>query len=128
MCSSDLLGGAPTPVLRLSAGEVGEIALDRPVVIGRAPQALGPDPDEEVLLVPVPSPHHEISSTHLEIRPGVPDPLVPTVTDLGSTNGTLVIRPGRAPETLRPGVPAALAPGVIVDLGDGLTIELGLGA
>lgn len=120
--------GAPsrTPVVvRLSCAEVDDLPLDRPIILGRAPQAIGLDPAETPRLVAVPSPHHEISSTHLEIRPGptgAEDDAV--VTDLGSTNGTLLVLPGEAPLTLRPGVPHELRPGALVDLGDGLTIEV----
>ena len=57
-------------------------------------------------MVTVPSPHQEISSTHCEIRPGAGvDHGAAVVTDLGSTNGTVLVQPGLGPEDLRPGVP-----------------------
>ena len=113
MCSSDLL----------STGE--EAPVDRPIVLGRAPRALGIDPDEQPLLLAVPSPHHEISSTHVEIRPGAgADHGAAVAVDLGSTNGTVVTVPGLPPEALRPGIPVQLLPGAVVDIGDGLTIEV----
>jgi len=73
----------------------------------------------------VPSPNQEISSTHLEIRPGSGvDHGTAIVTDMGSTNGTVLVQPGLAPEDLQPGIPVQLIPGAIVDLGDGVTISV----
>ena len=70
-------------------------------------------------------PHQEISSTHLEIRPGSgADQGSAVVTDLGSTNGTLVIQPGLPPEDLHPGIAVQLLPGAVVDLGEGVTIQV----
>ncbi len=110
------------PVARLvfSSGEV--VDVDRPLVVGRAPQPRG---DEGARLVTVPSPHQEISSTHLEIRPGSgADHGSAVVTDLGSTNGTLVVQPGLPPEDLQPGIAVQLVPGAVVDLGEGVTIQV----
>ena len=110
------------PVARLvfSSGEV--VDVDRPLVVGRAPQ---PRDDDGARLVTVPSPHQEISSTHLEIRPGSgADQGSAVVTDLGSTNGTLVIQPGLPPEDLHPGIAVQLLPGAVVDLGEGVTIQV----
>ena len=109
--------------LSFSSGE--EIDVDRLVVIGRAPDAGRFAPDDEPLLVQVPSPHSEISATHVEVRPGSGDDhRWAFVTDLGSTNGTLVVEPGERPEELRPGVPVRLQVGTMIDLGDGLTIRV----
>ena len=73
----------------------------------------------------MPSPHQEISSTHLEIRPGSgADHGSAVVTDLGSTNGTLVVQPGLPAEDLQPGIAVQLLPGAIVDLGEGVTIQV----
>ena len=126
----DLAAAAPVqpvvPVARLtfSTGEV--VDVDRPVVVGRAPEARRSTSTEEPHLVPVTSPQQEISSTHLEIRPGSgADHGTAVVTDLGSTNGTVVLQPGLPPEDLRPGVPVPLLPGAVVDLGDGVTIQVG---
>jgi len=91
-------------------------------VIGRAPEPRRIFSGDEPRLVTVPSPAHEISSTHLEIRPG-PDGR-PVVTDLGSTNGTVLVQPGSAPEDLQPGYPVELVNGAIVDLGDGVSIKV----
>ena len=115
---------ATAPVARLvfSSGEV--VDVDRPVVVGRAPRLRG-DGDDEARLVTVPSPQQEISSTHLEIRPGSgADHGAAVVTDLGSTNGTLVVQPGLPAEDLQPGIAVQLLPGAIVDLGEGVTIQV----
>jgi pSer/pThr/pTyr-binding forkhead associated (FHA) protein len=76
-------------------------------------------------VVTVPSPHQEISSTHLEIRPGEgADQGSAVVTDLGSTNGTVVVQPGLPAEDLRPGIGVQLIPGATIDLGEGVTIQV----
>jgi hypothetical protein len=80
---------------------------------------------EQPRLVTVPSPHLEISSTHIEVRPGSgADHGSAVVTDLGSTNGTVVVQPGLGPEDLSPGVTMQLIPGAIIDIGDGVTIQV----
>lgn len=113
----------PVAVLAFSSGEAVEV--DRVVLVGRAPTARGSSAEQPHLLR-VPSPQQEISSTHLEIRPGSgADHGSAVVTDLGSTNGTVLVQPGLAPEDLRPGVPVQLVPGAVVDLGDGVTISVG---
>ena len=112
-----------TPVARLvfSSGEV--VDVDRVLVVGRAPDAGRVGGEEQVRLVTVPSPHHEISSTHLEIRPGTgADHGSAVVTDLGSTNGTVVVQPGLPAEDLQPGTAVQLIPGATIDLGEGVTI------
>lgn len=112
----------PVGRLVLSTGET--IDVDRPVLVGRAPVA-DRSGEGEPLLVPVASPQQEISATHLEIRPGSgADHGAAVVTDLGSTNGTVVRQPGLPPDELRPGVAVQLIPGAVVDLGDGLTIKV----
>jgi pSer/pThr/pTyr-binding forkhead associated (FHA) protein len=113
------------PVARLEFSSGERIDVDRVVIVGRAPEAGRFTTTQQPLLVTVPSPHQEISSTHLEIRPGSGvDHGAAVVTDLGSTNGTVLVQPGLGPEELRPGVPVQLIPGAIIDLGDGLTIRV----
>jgi pSer/pThr/pTyr-binding forkhead associated (FHA) protein len=115
---------APGAVARLlfSHGEV--VDVDRAIVVGRAPDA-GRFGSDRTRLVTVPSPHQEISSTHLEIRPGTgPDHGSAVVTDLGSTNGTVVAQPGLPAEDLRPGIAVSLVPGATIDLGEGVTIQV----
>jgi hypothetical protein len=119
--------GRPVARLLFSSGDVADV--DRVVLVGRAPDRdrvrSGDGPGAEPLLVAVPSPRQEISSTHLEVRPGAgPDLGLAVVTDLGSTNGTLLTQPGLPPEDLKAGVGVQLVPGAVLDLGDGLTIRV----
>jgi hypothetical protein len=115
--------GAGVARLIFSSGEVVEV--DRAVVIGRAPAAGRVSPEEELRLVTGPSPHHEISSTHLEVRPGAgADQGSAVVTDLGSTNGTVLVQPGQPAEDLRPGIAVQVTPGATIDLGEGVTIQV----
>jgi hypothetical protein len=113
------------PVARLQISNGDEVDVDRAIVIGRAPEARRFNDTEQPLLVTVPSPHLEISSTHIEVRPGTgADHGSAVVTDLGSTNGTVLVQPGLGPEDLAPGVAVQLIPGAIIDLGDGVTIKV----
>jgi hypothetical protein len=113
----------PVAALLLSTGD--RIDVDRVVILGRAPEARRFSSTEQPRLVTVPSPQQEISSTHVEIRPGTgADHGTAVVTDLGSTNGTVLVQPGLPPESLVPGIPVQLLPGAVVDLGDGLTITV----
>jgi hypothetical protein len=121
--TGDTQGGAAVARLIFSSGEV--VDVDRVVVVGRAPDAGRIGGEEQVRLVTVPSPHQEISSTHLEIRPGTgADHGSAVVTDLGSTNGTVVVQPGLPAEDLRPGIGVQMVPGSTVDLGEGVTIQV----
>jgi hypothetical protein len=116
-------GDGPVARLTFSSGET--VDVDRPVVVGRAPEHGRFGGDEQTRLVTVPSPHQEISSTHLEVRPGTgADHGSAVVTDLGSTNGTVVAQPGLPAEDLRPGVAVRLVPGATIDLGEGVTIQV----
>jgi hypothetical protein len=113
------------PVARLEISNGDEVDVDRAVVIGRAPEARRFNDTEQPRLITVPSPHLEISSTHIEVRPGTgADHGTAVVTDLGSTNGTVLVQPGLGPEDLAPGVAVQLIPGAIIDLGDGVTIKV----
>ena len=113
------------PVARLHFSHGEEIAVDRVVLIGRAPEARRFSAADRPRLVTVPSPLQEISSTHLEVRPGSGADLgSAVVTDLGSTNGTTLTLPGLAAEELQPGIAVQLLPGSRIDLGDGLSISV----
>jgi FHA domain len=113
----------PVARLNFSSGEV--VDVDRVVIVGRAPEARRFTSTEQPRLVTVPSPNQEISSTHLEVRPGSGvDHGTAVVTDLGSTNGTMLLSPGLPPEELSPGIAVQLIPTAIIDLGDGLTIQV----
>jgi pSer/pThr/pTyr-binding forkhead associated (FHA) protein len=102
-----------------------QVLVDRVILIGRAPEARRFDSTEQPHLVTVPSRLHEISSTHVEVRPGSgADQGSAVVTDMGSTNGTVLVQPGLGPEDLKPGIAVQLVPGAIINLGDGVTIQV----
>jgi hypothetical protein len=109
----------PRPVLgrlRFSSGD--EVTLDRGVLMGRKPAEGRQVGGERPHLVKLSSPQHDISRTHLEVRL---DGWHVLVTDLDSTNGTLVAQPGRPQERLRPGQPTMIEPGTMVVLADDVT-------
>jgi hypothetical protein len=111
---------APRPVLgvlRLSTGAV--VTLDRGVVMGRSPRTdfAGAAGEQRPHVVTLPSADGDISRTHLRVTLNGWHVLV---TDLNSTNGTLVALPGRDPEQLRPGEPVPIKPGTVVTLADGI--------
>ncbi|WP_193614627.1 hypothetical protein [Nocardioides lijunqiniae] len=113
------------PVARLIVSSGDTVEVDRVVLIGRAPEARRFTVTEQPRLVTVPSPLHEISSTHVEVRPGTgADHGSAVVTDMGSTNGTVLVQPGLGPEDLKPGIAVQLIPGAIINLGDGVTIQV----
>lgn len=107
---------------RVSVGAHAEpIALDRPCVVGRRPSApripQGPAPR----LVRVASPLKEVSATHLEVRQLGSSVIV---TDLRSTNGSVVLVPGSVPRKLRQGESVVVSPGTLVDIGDDNIIQI----
>lgn len=101
----------------VSTGE--EIPLDRPVVLGRKPRVSRVGSGAVPRLVAVPSPEQDISRSHLEIRPEGASVLV---VDLGSTNGTTLLRPGQLPVRLHPNEAVLVVEGDTVDLGEGVTV------
>jgi hypothetical protein len=104
-------------VLRASDGTTAEV--DRAVLVGRAPSAQRSNARTPRLMV-VPSPGHDISRTHLEVAV---EGWTVTVTDLHSTNGTILVRPGgvdRQPLPAGEAVPVEL--GSVVELGDGISV------
>jgi hypothetical protein len=104
-------------VLRASDGSIAE--LDRPVLIGRAPSGDRSD-SRAPRLMTVPSPNHDISRTHLEVAA---EDWQIVVTDLNSTNGTLLIRPGAVDrQQLTPGEPVTVQLGTVMELGDGVSV------
>lgn len=116
--------GIPTPArLVLSTGLV--VPLDRAVLLGRAPQVARVSNRELPRLITVPSPQQDISRTHAEVRVEGDHVLV---TDLDSTNGVHVARPGEGARRLHPGEPSVVALDELVDLGDGVTFSLERGS
>src|SRR5690625_1140683 len=108
------------PKIVLSTGMA--VALDRPILLGRAPQVSRVKNDEMPRLITVESPNHDISRTHAEVRMSGSEIVV---TDLTSTNGVLLTRPGAVAERLKPGEPTAVEAGAVVDLGEGVTFVVG---
>jgi resuscitation-promoting factor RpfA len=106
---------APAKLL-MSTGLV--VSLNRPVLIGRAPQVTRVTGNEIPRLITVASPNQDISRTHCEVRMDGDDVVV---TDLRSTNGVLLLRQGVGAQRLHPGEPTVVEPGVVVDLGEGVT-------
>jgi hypothetical protein len=106
-------------VLLPSSG--GRIEVDRPVVIGRAPAANRVSGDQLPRLLTVPSPSHDISRTHVQVAP---ENGRMVVTDLNSTNGTILVSPDGRRTDLRPGVGVPIEVGSVIDLGDGITIAV----
>ncbi|TFD85822.1 FHA domain-containing protein [Cryobacterium lactosi] len=104
---------------RLATGE--ELLLDRVYRIGRSPRPRRVQAGELVELVEVTSAASIVSASHLEIRQ---DGDAVVVTDLGSTNGTMVhFALGRS-QRLRSDASLTVLPGTTVDIGDGNLIEI----
>lgn len=116
---------APTPETAASASfRVGSRPMERidaPVYVGRQPRSPRVTGPMLPRLVRVDSPSREVSATHVELRPtgeGV------VLTDLESTNGTVVRRPGLGVRRLASGESLTVAPGTLIDIGDGNVIEI----
>ncbi|MGJ4842993.1 FHA domain-containing protein [Leifsonia sp. Le1] len=105
--------------IRLASGEVFD--LDLPVLIGRRPSAPRIEQGAPPRLVAVASPEHEVSSTHVRIEQEG-DAVV--VTDLRSTNGTVVTAAAGTESRLRPGQSVVVLAGATVEIGDGNIIEI----
>lgn len=96
-------------------------SLEAPAFVGRhpsTPRVLG---SRAVRLVRVPSPGREVSATHASFRQ---EGGAVVVTDLGSTNGTVVEAAGTEPVALRPGDSMVVLPGGRVLLGDSIVVEI----
>lgn len=110
----------PRPVMAvLRAGNGSTAEVDRAILVGRAPSAQRSNARSPRLMT-VPSPGHDISRTHLEVAP---EGWTIVVTDLHSTNGTILVRPGgvdRQPLPAGESVPVEL--GSVVELGDGISV------
>lgn len=102
-------------------GDRAPVSLDIPALVGRRPMAPRIPGRELPRLVRVSSPLSEVSGTHLEVRQ---DGASVVVTDLRSTNGTVVRMPGARPLKLRQGESVVVRPGTLVDIGDGNILEI----
>lgn len=101
----------------LSTGRT--VELERPVVIGRRPKSVRTSGAELPTLVAVESPEQDISRSHVEIRAEGEHVLV---TDLDTTNGTVLLRAGQEPVRLHPNEPTMVITGDVLDIGDGVTV------
>lgn len=97
------------------------VLLDVAAYVGRSPSSPRIRNGELPKLIRVQSPGGEVSGTHLEIRQLGTSVIV---TDLRSTNGSIVSVPGSAPRSLRQGEAMVVTPGTLVDIGDGNVIEI----
>lgn len=104
---------------RLPGGD--ERRLDVVYYLGRRPRSPRITDGTPPRLISVTSGTSAVSGTHLEIRQEG-DSVV--VTDLGSTNGTIVIPPHGRKQRLGSGQSLAVVPGTAVDIGDGNIIEI----
>lgn len=111
--ASDLAGFG-----RVVSVDGGQVEIRGTVVIGRAPSGL---PDEDCQLLRVPSPDRSVSRNHVVLR--VVDDLV-FGCDLGSHNGTALIRQGQSTVPLPKDPPRRLRHGDVLDLGLGCTVRL----
>ncbi|ANF30583.1 hypothetical protein A0130_01855 [Leifsonia xyli] len=103
---------------RLPSGDT--LALDAPLLVGRRPTSQRVESGLAPRLVTVASPTQEVSSTHARIEQAG-DAVV--VTDLRSTNGTVVTGPAGS-RRLRPGESVVVLAGAMVEIGDGNIIEI----
>jgi hypothetical protein len=97
------------------------IPLDAPCYIGRRPSPPRVVSGAHPRLLRVPSPAKEVSATHLEVRQRGSSVII---TDLKSTNGSIVMIPGSVPRKLRQGESVVVSPGTLVDIGDGNILQV----
>ena len=115
--TSDRLSSQSDAAAATLVSSTGEVThLYGPVLIGRAPRG---DNGEDIMRVP--SPGQDISRTHVKVAPGQ---WGIEVTDMHSTNGTVVCRIGQEPLQLESGQTVDLSIGDSVDLGDGVVITI----
>ena len=124
-CSQPLMGvfsyvrRPALATLTLSTGAAVEVAGD--VVVGRAPQPQPGDDPHVVTLIAVPSHHHKVSRSHLMLTTSGWSILAQ---DLGSSNGTVLARPGATPVLLGAGMPTPVFREDLMDIGDGVTLRI----
>lgn len=113
--------GAGPAYYAFRLGESEPVLLDRPCTIGRLPSSPRIPTGVIPRLVRVHSPSKEVSASHLEIRQ-LGGSVV--ITDLRSTNGSIVMLPGSVPRKLRQGESVVVSPGTLVDIGDGNVLQI----
>lgn len=108
------------PVLGAVTTEYGDkVPLRAPIIVGRAPARPEDDPEAELLRVP--SPGHDISRSHVRISGR---DWVIEVTDLHSTNGTVVTTSDGQTFRLAAGQTVTVGIGDQIDLGDGQLLTI----
>jgi hypothetical protein len=103
------VGVVPRLVLEVGPGEV--VPLDQPVVLGRRVATV---PGRRAVLLD--DPGRSVSREHAALRPTGDGGLV--VEDLGSANGTVVVRASGAQEASIGGAQVVVRPGDVVMVGD----------
>ena len=106
-------------VLRVSSGATA--VLDADILIGRLPQGTSSTAAQSPRLLAVPSPGKAISKTHCAVRVEGWDI---RVEDLGSTNGTFLLRAGEEPRRVPEHQQLFLRIGDVIDIGDGTTLTV----
>jgi hypothetical protein len=114
--------GVSTAHYAFRVGPAGRpVRLDVVAYLGRGPKPRRVFSGEPPRLIRVESPTSEVSNTHLEIRQLGASVVL---TDLHSTNGSIVVVPGSTPHRLRQGESMVVTPGTLVDIGDGNVVEI----
>ena len=106
------------PAIRLALSTGREVVVDRPLLVGRAPQARNASGASLPILVTVDDEY--VSSTHLEVRLEG-DSLV--VTDV-SSNGTVLKRPDAPAVPMRRGEPTEVSDGAVLQISDDISISV----
>ena len=114
----------PAAIIRHYEVQIGESvlsALEVPVILGRRPRAARIIQDVSPRLIVVDSPQKLVSASHLSIRQ-LGSSLV--VTDLHTTNGSMVTAPGSPARRMRQGESVVVTAGTQVDIGDGINLYI----
>ncbi|MDH6236471.1 FHA domain-containing protein [Cryobacterium sp. CG_9.6] len=113
--------GAPFELYGFRLPDGTERRLDTVYLLGRRPTPPRVGAGRPSRLITLASRTSAVSATHLEIRQ---DGDAVVVTDVGSTNGTMVFPARGRRQRLRAGQSVAVRPGTRVDIGDGNIIEV----
>lgn len=111
---------APKLVLHVSTTGARE-PLSEPILVGRSPSVSKVSGGALPRLLALGSIDQDISRNHAQFTLEG-DTVV--VTDLHSKNGTVIVLPGKEPQTLRAGEPTSVLVGTVVDLGGGITLTV----
>jgi hypothetical protein len=107
----------PAPVMEVSTGQ--RVELGRSTVVGRRPSGAAGGFPPDARMVAVPSPGHDISRNHVEVRVEAGRG---TVRDLGSTNGTRLRRAGSTVRLVAD-QELPLRNGDVAELGEGIELR-----